>query len=169
MITVMQDIVVKIQTAIPGKAGHYIFTGGPGTDSIMLGFRHTLKPNDLDVARISKPVHKVCPCNADAGYSYLQCRHPQKPANTIKRLTITRTKGISSGARANIAKLPSKKKVQMPGAARAGIGLLILGAIVVGLGQYFERDAFSLYGLAMAVGGFVLYMAASIVAKRRAR
>ena len=44
----------------------------------------------------------------------------------------------------------------MPGAARAGIGLLILGAIVVGLGQYFERDAFSLYGLAMAVGGFVL-------------
>lgn len=57
----------------------------------------------------------------------------------------------------------------MPGAARAGIGLLILGAIVVGLGQYFERDAFSLYGLAMAVGGFVLYMAASIVAKRRAR
>ncbi|HKX82515.1 MAG TPA: hypothetical protein VJL54_09700 [Nitrososphaera sp.] len=65
--------------------------------------------------------------------------------------------------------MPSKKKVQMPGAARAGIGLLILGAIVVGLGQYFERDAFSLYGLAMAVGGFVLYMAASIVAKRRAR
>ena len=57
----------------------------------------------------------------------------------------------------------------MPGAARAGIGLLILGAIVVGLGQYFERDAFSLYGLAMAVGGFVLYMATSIVAKRRAR
>ena len=57
----------------------------------------------------------------------------------------------------------------MPGAARAGIGLLILGAIVVGLGQYFERDAFSLYGFAMAVGGFVLYMTASIVAKRRTR
>lgn len=57
----------------------------------------------------------------------------------------------------------------MPGAARAGIGLLITGAIVVGLGQYFERDAISLYGLAMAIGGFVLYMAASIVARRRAR
>ena len=57
----------------------------------------------------------------------------------------------------------------MPGAARAGIGLLIMGAIIVGLGQYLERDALSLYGLAIAVGGFVLYMAASIVAKRRAR
>lgn len=57
----------------------------------------------------------------------------------------------------------------MPGAARVGIGLLILGAIVVGLGQYYERDAFSLYGLAMAIAGFVLYMTASIVAKRRAR
>ncbi len=59
--------------------------------------------------------------------------------------------------------------MQMPGAARAGIGLLILGAIVVGLGQYFDRDAFSLFGLAMVISGFVLYMAASIIAKRKAR
>ena len=57
----------------------------------------------------------------------------------------------------------------MPGAARAGIGLLIVGALVVGLGQYWQRDALSLYGLAMAIGGFVLYMAASFLAKKRAR
>jgi hypothetical protein len=57
----------------------------------------------------------------------------------------------------------------MPGAARAGIGLLIAGALVVGLGQYLERGSFSLYGLVMVIAGFVLYMGASIVVKRRAR
>jgi hypothetical protein len=62
-----------------------------------------------------------------------------------------------------------KKKVQMPGPARAGIGLLIIGAIIVGLGQYMNRGAFSLYGLIMVVCGFVLYMAASIVAKRKGK
>jgi hypothetical protein len=68
-----------------------------------------------------------------------------------------------------IAYLSTKKKIQMPGAARAGIALLISGALVVGLGQYFQRDSVSLYGLAMAIGGFVLYMAASFSARRRAR
>jgi hypothetical protein len=68
-----------------------------------------------------------------------------------------------------MASLSTKKKIQMPGAARAGIGLLIAGALVVGLGQYFERDSISLYGLAMAVAGFVLYLAASIIAKKRSR
>ncbi len=56
----------------------------------------------------------------------------------------------------------------MPGAARAGIGLLIMGALLAAFGQYFERDALSLYGLIIVSSGFVLYMAASIVAKRRA-
>ena len=56
----------------------------------------------------------------------------------------------------------------MPGAARAGIGLLIMGALLVGFGQYFERGALSLYGVIIVAGGFILYMAASIVAKRRA-
>ena len=79
------------------------------------------------------------------------------------------TKGISSGSAFQIASLASKKKIQMPGAARAGIGLLIAGALVVGLGQYFQRDSVSLYGLAMAIGGFVLYMASSIMARKRAR
>ena len=57
----------------------------------------------------------------------------------------------------------------MPGPARAGIGLLIIGAIIVGLGQYMNRGAFSLYGLIMVICGFVLYMAASIVAKRKGK
>jgi hypothetical protein len=65
--------------------------------------------------------------------------------------------------------LASKKKIQMPGAARAGIGLLITGALVVGLGRYFQRDSVSFYGLAMAIGGFVLYMAASFVARRKSK
>jgi hypothetical protein len=57
----------------------------------------------------------------------------------------------------------------MPGAARAGVGLLIMGGIVVGLGTYYDRGAVSLYGLAMVAGGFVLYFAASIMAKRKAQ
>ena len=65
-------------------------------------------------------------------------------------------------------KKKKKKKMQMPGPARAGIGLLIMGALLVGLGQYWEREVVSLYGFIMAAGGFALYMAASIVAKRRA-
>lgn len=63
----------------------------------------------------------------------------------------------------------SKPKIRMPGAARAGVGLLVVGGIIVGIGTYTDRDALSLYGLAMVAGGFVLYMAASIIAKRQAR
>jgi hypothetical protein len=61
-----------------------------------------------------------------------------------------------------------RKKIRMPGAARAGISLLIMGALLVGFGQYFERGALSLYGVIIVAVGFTLYMAASIVAKRRA-
>jgi hypothetical protein len=63
----------------------------------------------------------------------------------------------------------SKPRIRMPGAARAGIGLLIMGGIIVGAGTYMDRGAMSLYGLVMVAGGFVLYMAASIMAKRQAR
>ena len=62
-----------------------------------------------------------------------------------------------------------KKKMQMPGAARAGISLLIMGALLVGFGQYLERGALSLYGVIMVAAGFILYMSASIIAKRRAK
>jgi hypothetical protein len=65
-------------------------------------------------------------------------------------------------------KTTKKKKIRMPGAARAGIGLLIMGALLVGFGQYFERGALSLYGVIIVASGFVLYMVSSIVAKRRA-
>jgi hypothetical protein len=60
-----------------------------------------------------------------------------------------------------------KRKVQMPGPARAGIGLLIFGAIIVGMGQYMNREALSLYGFIMAASGFGLYMVTSFVVKRR--
>ena len=60
-----------------------------------------------------------------------------------------------------------KKRIRMPGAARAGISLLIMGALLVGFGQYLERGALSLYGVIIVASGFVLYMTSSIVAKRR--
>ncbi len=63
----------------------------------------------------------------------------------------------------------SKKKMQMSGFARIGIGLLIIGALLAAFGQYSEREAVAVFGVVMVVCGFVLYMAASIVAKRRAR
>ncbi|MDQ4100962.1 MAG: hypothetical protein M3115_02080 [Thermoproteota archaeon] len=62
-----------------------------------------------------------------------------------------------------------KRKMQMPGSVRAGIGLLIMGAMLVGFGQYLERGALSLYGVILVAGGFILYMTSSIIAKRRAR
>jgi len=63
----------------------------------------------------------------------------------------------------------SKKKVQMSGFARIGIGLLIMGALLTAFGQYSGREAVAVFGVVMVVCGFVLYMAASIVAKRGAR
>jgi len=57
----------------------------------------------------------------------------------------------------------------MPSTARAGIGLLIMGALLVAFGQYLERGALSLYGVIIVAFGFVLYMTASVVAKRRAK
>lgn len=63
----------------------------------------------------------------------------------------------------------SKKKMQMSGFARIGIGLLMIGALLAAFGQYSEREAVAVFGVVMVVCGFVLYMAASIVGKRRAR
>jgi hypothetical protein len=59
--------------------------------------------------------------------------------------------------------------VQMSGFARIGIGLLIIGALLAAFGQYSEREAVAVFGVVMVVCGFVLYMAASVVAKKRAR
>ncbi|HUG96879.1 MAG TPA: hypothetical protein VMJ94_05005 [Nitrososphaera sp.] len=63
----------------------------------------------------------------------------------------------------------SKKKMQMSGFARIGIGLLIIGALLAAFGQYSEREPIAVFGVVMVVCGFVLYMAASVVAKKRAR
>jgi membrane-bound ClpP family serine protease len=55
----------------------------------------------------------------------------------------------------------------MPGSARAGLGLLFMGAILMGIGSYFDRGAISFYGLIMAISGFLLYMVSSIILKRK--
>jgi hypothetical protein len=59
------------------------------------------------------------------------------------------------------------RKINIPGPARAGLVLLLLGAIIVGLGSYFDRGALSLYGLIMGIGGFLLYIVSSITYKSR--
>ncbi|MFY9567413.1 MAG: hypothetical protein WAQ29_13760 [Nitrososphaeraceae archaeon] len=59
------------------------------------------------------------------------------------------------------------RKINIPGSARAGLVLLLLGAILVGLGSYFDRGALSLYGLIMGIGGFLLYIVSSITYKSR--
>jgi hypothetical protein len=60
-----------------------------------------------------------------------------------------------------------KKKKEMPGSARAGIAILVLGAILLGIGYYQDRGALSLYGLIMAICGFSLYMISSIYISRK--
>ena len=59
-----------------------------------------------------------------------------------------------------------KKKKEMPGAARAGIAILVLGAILLGIGYYQEREALSLYGLIMSICGFSFYMISLIYISR---
>jgi hypothetical protein len=59
------------------------------------------------------------------------------------------------------------RRINIPGSARAGLVLLLLGAIIVGLGSYFDRGALSLYGLIMGIGGFLLYIVSSITYKSR--
>ena len=58
------------------------------------------------------------------------------------------------------------KKIRMPGSARAGLALLVVGAIFVGIGTYLKRGGFSLYGFIMAIAGFSIYMVSSVVVAR---
>lgn len=60
------------------------------------------------------------------------------------------------------------KKVRMSIFARIGIGLLIIGALLVAFGQYAARDAVAIFGVVTVACGFVLYMAASVAARRKA-
>lgn len=58
------------------------------------------------------------------------------------------------------------KKIRMPGSARAGLALLVVGAIFVGIGTYLNRGGFSLYGFIMAVAGFSIYIISSVAVAR---
>lgn len=55
----------------------------------------------------------------------------------------------------------------VPRYARVGMILLVMGAIIVGIGTYMSKGSLSLYGLIMAICGFILYFAASITARRK--
>ena len=63
-------------------------------------------------------------------------------------------------------KLPEHKKPRMSPFTRIGIALLAVGAIIVGIGTYYDRGAISLYGLFFVVAGFVLYFASSIIYRK---
>jgi hypothetical protein len=57
----------------------------------------------------------------------------------------------------------------MPGSARMGLTLLLIGAIIVGVGTYVNRGAISLYGLTLVIIGFSTYMISSIIVSKRKR
>jgi 1,4-dihydroxy-2-naphthoate octaprenyltransferase len=57
----------------------------------------------------------------------------------------------------------------MPVSARAGLALLFVGAIFVGVGTYLKRGSFELYGLVMAIAGFSIYLISSVVVARNRR
>lgn len=52
---------------------------------------------------------------------------------------------------------------------RLGLALLVVGALIVGLGTYYDRGGISLYGLFFVVAGFVLYFASTIVTYKNTR
>ncbi len=62
----------------------------------------------------------------------------------------------------------TRKNNKMPGSARVGIALLIMGAIIVGLGTFQNRQALSMYGFVFVICGFFLYfVSVSYVKKQR--
>jgi membrane-bound ClpP family serine protease len=55
----------------------------------------------------------------------------------------------------------------IPKYVRVGMLLLVMGAIIVGIGTYLSKGSLSLYGLIMAICGFIIYFASSIVSRRK--
>ncbi|HEY7695083.1 MAG TPA: hypothetical protein VH797_03175 [Nitrososphaeraceae archaeon] len=55
----------------------------------------------------------------------------------------------------------------IPKYVRLGMLLLVMGAIIVGIGTYLSKGSLSFYGLIMAICGFVIYFAASIASRRK--
>jgi hypothetical protein len=49
-----------------------------------------------------------------------------------------------------------KKNTKVPTPVRTGITLLIIGAIIVGVGTTLNKDALSLYGFIVVICGFSL-------------
>jgi hypothetical protein len=58
-----------------------------------------------------------------------------------------------------VAKKPMKNKKKMAGPLRVGIALIILGALLVGMGSLINRESISIYGFVVVVCGFFLYFA----------
>lgn len=54
-------------------------------------------------------------------------------------------------------RVPRAKRKKMPSPLRTGIALMILGAILVGFGSLYGREAMSMYGFIVVAGGFFLY------------
>jgi membrane-bound ClpP family serine protease len=55
----------------------------------------------------------------------------------------------------------------IPKYVRLGMLLLVMGAIIVGIGTYLSKGSLSLYGLIMAICGFIIYFASSIASRRK--
>jgi len=55
----------------------------------------------------------------------------------------------------------------IPKYARIGMLLLVMGAILVGIGTYLSKGSLSLYGFLMVICGFIIYFASSIAARRK--
>jgi membrane-bound ClpP family serine protease len=55
----------------------------------------------------------------------------------------------------------------IPKYVRLGMLLLVMGAIIVGIGTYLSKGSLSLYGLIMAICGFIIYFASSLASRRK--
>jgi hypothetical protein len=55
----------------------------------------------------------------------------------------------------------------IPKYVRVGMLLLVMGAIIVGIGTYLSKGSLSLYGLIMAICGFIIYIASSLASRRK--
>ncbi len=55
----------------------------------------------------------------------------------------------------------------IPKYVRVGMLLLVMGAIIVGIGTYLSKGSLSLYGLIMAICGFIIYFVSSLASRRK--
>ena len=60
-----------------------------------------------------------------------------------------------------------RKNSRVPTPVRIGIVLLIVGAIIVGIGTTLNKGALSIYGFIVVVCGFFLYFVSSLYLKRQ--